>query len=175
MPPAPRFTELCVELLNAGVPVRFTATGPSMAPTIHDGDVITVAPARVDEIEAGDVTLYAAPRGLTAHRVVARTGGPTPAFVTRGDAPGSEDALVAGKTLLGRVLRVERRRFRVSDLRLTRWMARVSFVRGWCEAVRRACERFRRSGRIPGGLPDNRLDAGRAAASPRRERPSGVS
>jgi hypothetical protein len=141
--PTPGFSELCVDLLRAGLPVRFTATGPSMAPTIRDGDVITVAPARAEEIAAGEIALYAAPRGLTAHRVVARIEGSSPAFEARGDARGSLGAPVDGGKLLGRVLRVERRRsLRASDLALLRWIAGTSFGR----CLRKARARLKRSG-----------------------------
>jgi hypothetical protein len=160
--PTPGFSELCVDLLRAGLPVRFTATGPSMAPTIRDGDVITVAPARAEEIAAGEIALYAAPRGLTAHRVVARIDGPSPRFETRGDARGSFSAPIDGGRLLGRVLRVERRRsIRLSDFALPRWIAGTSLGR----RLREAWSRPSRSARTPGALPDTRLDAGREGGS----------
>ena len=108
MPSPPRFSDVCVELLLGGTAVRFRATGSSMWPTIRDGDVITVAPARPDDVAVGDVVLYRAPRGLTAHRVMKRLIDLPLAFRVRGDAPGSQDDTVAAGEILGTVGTIER-------------------------------------------------------------------
>lgn len=108
MADARSFTVLCVELLREGRSVRFRAGGPSMAPAIRDGDVVTCAPVRVAEIRRGDVLLYASERGLTAHRVVRFSLGSRESLLTRGDAPGSPSEKVRIRQVLGRVVTVER-------------------------------------------------------------------
>jgi signal peptidase len=102
------FSSLCADLLRDGTAVRFTATGSSMWPTIRDGDVITVVPARASELAVGDVVLYETPRGLTAHRVIRRVQDAGESLRVRGDTPGSTDEVVGRRQLLGRVGAVER-------------------------------------------------------------------
>jgi hypothetical protein len=140
-----RFTELCADLLCTGVAVRFTARGPSMAPTIRDGEVVTVEPVRPHDVAAGDVVFYAGRRGLTAHRVVSRLRGPEPAFLARGDAPGSTEELVLGGQVLGRVRQVERRG-RATDVAPRPWAARIALGLGVRAALRRLAARARRLG-----------------------------
>ncbi len=102
MPSHGTFATLCAELLRSGRRVRFRASGASMAPVLRDGDVVTVAPVRPEDVAPGDVLLYAAPRGLTAHRVTGRL--PDGAgFRARGDAPGSDEEHVAPDQVLGRL------------------------------------------------------------------------
>jgi hypothetical protein len=138
-----RFDELCAELLCAGIAVRFTARGPSMAPTIRDGEVVTMEPVRPNEVAAGDVVLYAGRRGLTAHRVLEALQGREPAFRARGDAPGSTEELVHGGRLLGRVREVERRG-RAMDVAPRPWAARIALGLGIRAVLRQLATRARR-------------------------------
>ncbi len=103
------FGEICADLLRAGHAVRFTATGGSMAPTIRAGDVLTIRPLDPRDLRAGDVAFYETARGLTAHRIVERLPGTPSTFRAQGDAPGSEEEVVAERQLLGRVVKAERR------------------------------------------------------------------
>jgi hypothetical protein len=109
MPRRSAFADVCTDLLLDGRAVRFRASGWSMEPAIRDGDVITVTPARPGEVGLGDVVLYLAERGPTAHRVVALVPGETPAIRVRGDASGPQDEFVPMTRLLGRVAAVEAR------------------------------------------------------------------
>jgi hypothetical protein len=102
------FPDLCVDLLQSGRPVRFQAPGVSMHPTIRDGEVVTVVPVLNRRIVRGDVLLYLTDRGLTAHRVIRKLPGSETAFRVRGDAPGSQEEVVATTQVLGRVESVER-------------------------------------------------------------------
>jgi hypothetical protein len=79
-----------------------------MHPTIRDGDVVTVFPVPTREIRRGDILLYQAERGLTAHRVIRLLPGPKTVFRVRGDAPGSEEERVTPDQVLGRVASVDR-------------------------------------------------------------------
>lgn len=96
-------TTLIVDLLASGHAVQFQVRGDSMYPLIRDHDYLHVEP--VDRIGIGDIVLVLAPRGLTAHRVIARREG---MVITRGDnAPAADDA-VAEEKVLGRVTSVIR-------------------------------------------------------------------
>jgi hypothetical protein len=133
------FSRLCADLLREGRPVRFRVGGPSMSPTIRDGDALTVAPlAPGAAAPPGAIVLYAAQQGLVAHRVVGSSRGTEPLLRVRADAPGSPEESVAPEQVIGQVVRVEREgrlvplaRSRVSGLarRLAlRWRALVTGV-----------------------------------------------
>jgi phage repressor protein C with HTH and peptisase S24 domain len=96
-------TSVIVDLLARGHAVQFRAHGDSMHPVIREDDVLHVEPSK--QIERGDVVLVLAPRGLTAHRVIARRGAQ---LVTRGDnAPAPDDAIDESQ-VLGKVTYVMR-------------------------------------------------------------------
>jgi hypothetical protein len=117
-----------------------------MAPALRDGDLVTVAPVRAEDVRAGDILLYAAARGLTAHRVLGRLPGERPAFRTRGDAPGSPEEEVEASRVLGRVeaLRRNGRERRVS-LRARHWPRITRRLRG---AARTIAARLCRASRV---------------------------
>ncbi|HMF58565.1 MAG TPA: S24 family peptidase [Pyrinomonadaceae bacterium] len=104
------FTELSTALLAEGYGVRFRAGGNSMHPTIVDGEIVRVEPVSAREIKRGDIILYRAGRGLTAHRVVVVgvNGNETAVFQMRGDACATFDEPVTGEQIMGRVIEVER-------------------------------------------------------------------
>lgn len=123
--PAPlRFIQLLEELLREGHPVRFSAPGWSMYPTIRHSEIITVAPLGGSPVRAGDVVLYRRGRAAIAHRVirVRSAAGRSVGFVLRGDAAHCSDRPVEPAQVLGRVLAVERdgRTVRL-DLLSPRW------------------------------------------------------
>ncbi|OLE53994.1 MAG: hypothetical protein AUG51_10245 [Acidobacteria bacterium 13_1_20CM_3_53_8] len=104
------FLELSTELLAEGYGVRFRAGGNSMHPTIRDGEAVKVEPVSALEIRRGDIILYSAGRGLTAHRVVRvdESNDGARVFHLRGDACASLDEPVAAEQTIGRVTEVER-------------------------------------------------------------------
>jgi hypothetical protein len=109
------FQEISTELLAQGYSVRFRPKGHSMHPSIQDGEAVTVAPVLVSEVRRGDVILYRAERGLTAHRVLKLMGeAHARIFITRGDAATSCDAPVSASQVMGRVICVERNGRRLS-------------------------------------------------------------
>ncbi len=99
------WTTLVRSLLAQGVPVRFTAPGRSMAPTIADGETITVRPlAADDQPECGEVVLAQVDGRLIAHRIVEiRSAADDTCFVLRGDAQGQVTDVVPRRAILGRV------------------------------------------------------------------------
>jgi ribosomal protein S18 acetylase RimI-like enzyme len=101
-----------LELLRAavrqGAALRITARGHSMAPFVRDADVLTIAPLDDRELSCGDVVAFAAAPGdrLVVHRVIGAAGG---GWLVRGDNVRAADGIVAQASVLGRVVRVQRR------------------------------------------------------------------
>jgi hypothetical protein len=134
------FLDTCTDLLGQGRRVRFRAAGPSMEPTIRNGEVIIVSPAAASGLRRGDIAFYRTERGLIAHRVVGLVSSNPRVFRVRGDAPGCSDESVGEQQILGQVVAVER-----SERVLT--LPRNTFFR--------RCRRWtERSKRIPAVLPN---------------------
>ena len=65
------FHDLAGQILDSGHRLRFQASGGSMQPFIHDGDILEVAPLVGEHVRRGDVLLVKATNGKwLAHRVV---------------------------------------------------------------------------------------------------------
>lgn len=99
-------------LLHQGTSVRVRVTGASMAPLIRSGDTVTVAPVKERIPDRGDLILFVNRCGAPVlHRIVkiADTGTGT-VYRTKGDAQGMFDEPVAHDAVLGRVVRIARRR-----------------------------------------------------------------
>lgn len=108
----PALLELLQAVLARGAPFRFRATGCSMFPFIHDGDVVTVAPLQGTGPYCGEVVACIPPGRdrLVIHRVIGRRGN---SYLLKGDATSDVDGLVQELDILGRVTRIERRGARV--------------------------------------------------------------
>ena len=92
-------------LFDNGRFARLRVEGDSMHPTIRSGEVVILD--RPDVIRRGDIVLYDATRGLTAHRVhrVEEQG-----LLVRGDAAARREIEIVPPTkVLGRAIAVERR------------------------------------------------------------------
>lgn len=61
---------LVTNLLQEKTPVTFRAGGPSMTPTLRDGDTVQVRPLRPRDPRPGAITLYLAHGRLILHRVI---------------------------------------------------------------------------------------------------------
>lgn len=99
------FAGLMEAVLEKNVPIRFTASGCSMAPFIRDGDLITVSPVHV-RLRPGDVVSFVNPycNKLMVHRIlhVSRQG-----YLIKGDNNSVPDGLIPAAGIIGRVVRVE--------------------------------------------------------------------
>lgn len=128
---AAMFLEACERLLTDGCAVRFRAEGTSMLPTVADGDLLLVAPVRVEDIGRGDILLCRCPGGALAHRVadIGTMPGGGREFLLRGDGKLGCDAPVAAADVLGRVMVASRngrvRRLQGPIARL-RWRLRAA-------------------------------------------------
>lgn len=98
--------EMSTDFLRQGLGVRFRATGGSMQPTIRHGELITVIPLPVADIQMGDILLYQTHRKIVAHRLVELGSNGT--FILRGDALSVCDKPIASYQILGKVIKTER-------------------------------------------------------------------
>lgn len=104
------FQDVSRELLAQGYRIRFRPGGRSMQPAIRDGEAITVAPVRAEDVRRGEILLYGNGKSLIAHRVVniEVEKGKGRRFILRGDSCLACDPSVAARDVLGRVVSVER-------------------------------------------------------------------
>jgi hypothetical protein len=96
------------EVLGAGHPARFRASGDSMYPAIRSGDYLHIAPCNASELRIGDIILAMTQRGLTAHRIARIRGAEGSLSITmRGDNALRCDRAVTPADVLGRVESIE--------------------------------------------------------------------
>ena len=107
---APGFLEQARQLLSNNIPLQIRLTGDAMAPSIQDGDVVTVEALRDEAVQAGDIILYHSIRDTAViHRVVrVEKSSSEQRVLTRGDAAVQSDIPVPLHRILGKVKRVER-------------------------------------------------------------------
>lgn len=86
---------------------RVRAVGSSMGARLLSGERIALAPARIEELEVGDVVAFVDASGaVVAHRLVRIDRGPDgPRFVARGDGAAELDEPFGPEALVGRVSR----------------------------------------------------------------------
>jgi len=68
----PDIPTILTSLLAQQTPVTFQACGPSMNPTIHDGECVRIVPASARVLRAGDLMLYAIHGRMAVHRLIHR-------------------------------------------------------------------------------------------------------
>ena len=104
------FADLSAQILRQGGSFQFRARGSSMTPFIHDGDLLTIAPADLTDLQIGDVILYRTRRDrVVAHRLVGRVREHGELVLqTRGDARLDSDSPVPADGVLGRAVRLQR-------------------------------------------------------------------
>ena len=114
-------------------PVHLTVRGSSMAPTVKEGEVLTVGPVR--RVWPGDLVVFPGRGGaLVAHRVVALwPRGGTWWLLTQGDACRRPDGWLAGSALVG-VVTPGSARARWKG----RWLASAGLCRHLARRVRHA-------------------------------------
>src|SRR6476646_2719991 len=123
------FAQLAGELIASGKGFRFQARGRSMLPSIEDGDVLHVAPARPARLKIGDIVLFKKDGEFKAHRIVGRDKDRSKkGFITRGDASMQTDGMVPRESIIGRVVAVESKQGRLVST--TTVSARVRFFAG---------------------------------------------
>ncbi len=100
------FAALMSAVVARGLPFRFQASGSSMAPFIHNHDVVIIEPLP-ERLHIGDVIAYTCPASsrLIVHRIVCLSQS---GYTTRGDNTRQLDPPITRSHILGRVTHVER-------------------------------------------------------------------
>ncbi len=99
---------LAAEVLRSAGTLRLAARGYSMLPTLWPGDVLTIAAQSFEQVQVGDVVLFARADRFYIHRILRRDA--TAAghrLITRGDSMPEADAPVLPEEFLGRVVATE--------------------------------------------------------------------
>jgi signal peptidase I len=65
-----RDVDRIVSLLEQDTPATFRASGPSMNPTIRDGEPVRVRPFQAGDLRPGALLLYRKNRRLVLHRLI---------------------------------------------------------------------------------------------------------
>lgn len=98
--------------LSRNRPLRLEMSGPTMRPTIEEGDILTIEPVEVTTVRPQDIVLYATSSGTAVvQRVIAleeRAG--CVYAIMRGDRAELPGTPIALHQILGRVVAIERRR-----------------------------------------------------------------
>jgi signal peptidase I len=120
--------------LAKGNHLKLSAPGQSMLPCVQDGDVITVVPCTLVDLNLGDVVLYEKGDGsLIAHRLI-RIGHEMGLvrFTMMGDNSRLPDRAIAPEQVLGKVVTVGRgeRQIALSG-KLRRWKGFVRNSARW--------------------------------------------
>ena len=145
------FIALSAVILEEGSSLRFEAHGSCMYPFIHDGDILTVQPARAETLRLGEIAFYRT-RGdqLAAHRIIRLDAQEGRVWLTtRGDASLDGAELVVAEQVLGRVVDLQRGAKVVRlDQGFQKWLALLwiklaSFgVPGWLRFIKNAAVRL---------------------------------
>ena len=106
------FCKITEEILQNGHLLRFRANGRSMAPTIIDGDVVTITSPAAELIRTGTIVLHRSPDSLhpLLHRIVGikHKNGAVVIF-TRGDIFCGHTERITTDDILGIAVEVTRR------------------------------------------------------------------
>lgn len=104
------FVELSKEILGKGSCLRFQAKGDSMRPFIKNGQIIQVRPAKIFEINSGDVIFCRSFNNrMIVHRVIRKQRrNDKIVLLTKGDSTSDFDEYVYPDSILGKVIAIER-------------------------------------------------------------------
>lgn len=118
------FVVLSREILARGDSIRFKAHGSSMFPLIQNGDLLTICPFEVWDVQPGDVIFYQTRGGkCVAHRVIRIDSRDDHlVLITKGDAsPSSKESIHEGQ-ILGQVAGIHRGNRRINLHRNLWWI-----------------------------------------------------
>ncbi len=98
------------DILNKELHLRVKATGKSMAPFLHGGEILTIRKVPGSSLHIGDLIFFKNRDGFPLlHRIVKKgLNNNLLIFQTKGDALFSIDSPVSEKEILGKVCRVEK-------------------------------------------------------------------
>ncbi len=103
--------EFAAYLLKTGNRIRLDATGQSMYPGIHHGDVVIIDPVlSPDELDPGNIIAWNRDHDMVVHRIIHKyETGESAMFLTRGDSCRSSDEPVPFKHIAGKVTSIRRK------------------------------------------------------------------
>jgi signal peptidase I len=100
---------LAAEVLQSTGELRFRVSGISMLPTLWPGDGLTIQSHSFEEVQPGDLVLYARGGRFFIHRITRKCpSGEEKFLITRGDCMAEEDPPVKKRELLGKVIAIHR-------------------------------------------------------------------
>ncbi len=100
---------LAEEVLQSTGRLQLRASGVSMLPTLWPGDCLTIQSRSFEEVQPGDLVLYARGGRFFIHRVTRKCrSGEETFLITRGDCMPEEDPPVEKRHLLGKVTAIHR-------------------------------------------------------------------
>lgn len=103
-------TSLRKQLIENKHSVKVVASGYSMFPFMRKGDVQTISPVPIEEIQIGDVAVFERNDDWISHRVISirKTNNET-TLILRGDTCMQIDPLVTKENYIGKTVAFERR------------------------------------------------------------------
>ncbi len=96
-----------------------TITSSSMWPILKQDDLILVKGVGGKDVEIGQIIIFQNPKGFTIHRLIRREDDPDAAdgaggmLVTKGDANSVEDQPIKEEDVIGRVVYIQDKPFRI--------------------------------------------------------------
>ena len=106
--------KLLSKWLNTEYPLA-TITSGSMWPALKENDLILMKGIRGEEAQIGQIIIFKNQWGFTIHRLIRKENN---VLVTKGDANSVEDAPIAPGDVIGRIVYVGKRPFRIPFLGL---------------------------------------------------------
>jgi hypothetical protein len=94
-------SDIVASLLRRDTPVRFKAHGPSMNPTLRDGDLVQVIPPQIRRLRRGAIVLFQQHGRLTLHRLIGFAGSRPSRLLVCGDASVAGYETTAREHILG--------------------------------------------------------------------------
>jgi hypothetical protein len=122
-------------LLTDGAAVTFQAGGPSMTPTIRDGDLVEIAPVKPADIQVGHILLFEQHGRLLLHRCV-RICRQNSAFIVVADAALTGTDTIPADCVLGVALQQMR------TTKRTHLATPVARIKGRCRYALRPLRRW---------------------------------
>lgn len=134
---------LAAEVLQSTGKLQLRAGGISMLPTLWPGDCLSIQSHSIEEVQPGDLVLYARDGRFFVHRVTRKCRSDEETFlITRGDCMNEEDPPVEKRDLLGKVTAIHRGGSRIVA---GRKLSRLQLLTGWvlchCNLLLRAALR----------------------------------
>ena len=102
-------TSLRKQLIENNHAVKIVASGYSMFPFMRNGDLLTISPVPIEEIQIGDVAVFESNNDWISHRVIdIRKTNNEITLILRGDTCIQLDPLVTKANYIGKTVAFER-------------------------------------------------------------------